>query len=643
MSDFVDIRNKPQHEQRSEGNLHEHIIAAICDGSRLFFVFDQLLDTDIQPSPVDFSVTVGTARHRVHACSLKSEVGTLGTWSMISLLLDQSLAPGTAITLNYHPEQWFLCTADTDEAVDSFAASCTLASGDTLPEVNFEVEPQAVETLTGVSMMTEVAVSIAHAYDRSVKLTFDQELDLAYQPPASCFRAESHDQWLEVGHVYLARDPEGQNPFPELWVMLRGSLRGRQEIAIAYKPSDQGLFTAEGVKVNGFRVESEVNVEEPADNEADSSEASGIEGHGTWIEPLSSVEASAQAEPQVPVAPVNTQAEAVVAPSVEPAPGDAEHAASTTISVAELDNLLESQVAESDDELLSEPVTPAQGREDSSNAESGSSESPMASAGASLTGSMFKPSRPQYTYTRPKPVKAPPPGQAIRTYLATGKQVAVAVSEPAEEQPLTAAELKLDIDEEIPSEDAPLLQRLTRRRLPARLALGSGVVMTFALVAVVANVGLNMGGSKPKEAPNLLAVSTGRQDCEMNYHDGSLYTGQCMGKRRDGRGRYQWKSGDAYNGTWKDDKMHGKGVLEYRNGDTYKGSFANNLKHGTGAMDWANGARYQGGYNRGKLHGQGTYWNADGRRFEGEFQNGATTNNGTCYFTDGTSQAGVCP
>nr|MBX2857737.1 hypothetical protein [Cellvibrionaceae bacterium] len=275
----------------------------------------------------------------------------------------------------------------------------------------------------------------------------------------------------------------------------------------------------------------------------------------------------------------------------------------------------------------------------------------LARAGLSLTALQPDPELEARPSSAAKPFNAPAPGQVLRTYLSTGKKVEVSVDQMTASPPIGDVG-HLDLRDELAAinsedsrEDHSSGQTWRQRDWPVKLALGSGIVVGLALVGVLVTVGLKvMVGGFSSKAPDLLAVtSTGREDCEMNYHDGSRYAGECEGKRRDGRGNYQWKSGDSYSGHWKDDKMHGKGVLKYRNGDVYKGSFANNLKHGSGAMDWANGARYKGGYQRGKLHGQGTYWDYSGRRFEGEFQNGATTNNGTCYFVDGTSQAGACP
>ena len=55
------------------------------------------------------------------------------------------------------------------------------------------------------------------------------------------------------------------------------------------------------------------------------------------------------------------------------------------------------------------------------------------------------------------------------------------------------------------------------------------------------------------------------------------YMGQMKDGKRNGKGRFLWKTGDSnghmYEGEWKDDMMHGKGLYLFNNGKRYNGDW----------------------------------------------------------------------
>ncbi|MBX2859414.1 MAG: hypothetical protein KTR17_12195, partial [Cellvibrionaceae bacterium] len=413
MSDFVDIRKQQQRGQSSEDSLHEYIIAAMCDGCRLFFVFDQRLDTDLQPSPADFSVAVGDNKIGVHACSLKCEIRRGKPWSLISLLLDQHFEPGTQITLHYHPRQWFLCTADSDESIDPFQVALTLAASDVLPGVSLELEPQAVETVREVSATEDVGAQLAFAYDRSVTITFGQELNLAFRPPLECFRAESEDQWLDIATVHLARNASAERgqTWPELLLMLRRPLREGSEIQIAYKPDDRGLITADGVNVSAFRVSGRVAEEELTEHSESLLRQARSSGHSAWQNagtdnPATSPESLAGGEDSIPL----IKNERSTSRNEPPASPQAEN------PVPDLESewlvAQQSMPEASDSENPDHSAALGQALASSNSANS----TDLARAGLSLTALEHGPELDAKPSSAAKPFNAPAPGQVLRTY-----------------------------------------------------------------------------------------------------------------------------------------------------------------------------------------------------------------------------------
>ena len=83
-----------------------------------------------------------------------------------------------------------------------------------------------------------------------------------------------------------------------------------------------------------------------------------------------------------------------------------------------------------------------------------------------------------------------------------------------------------------------------------------------------------------------------------------------------------WVDGDKYVGTWAKGKKT-NGTFYYKDGSLYKGNFVNNKKEGKGKFLYPDGARYEGEFKNDNFNGTGKKYNAYGELTEsGVFRNG---------------------
>ncbi|CAE7577465.1 ARC3 [Symbiodinium sp. CCMP2456] len=84
--------------------------------------------------------------------------------------------------------------------------------------------------------------------------------------------------------------------------------------------------------------------------------------------------------------------------------------------------------------------------------------------------------------------------------------------------------------------------------------------------------------------------------------DGTTYTGQWCGSKREGYGTLFFNGG-VFEGQWLQGSAHGKGAIHFQNGDTFEGMYANNKKCGHGVYTRADGTKESGEYAGGQKDG----------------------------------------
>ena len=68
------------------------------------------------------------------------------------------------------------------------------------------------------------------------------------------------------------------------------------------------------------------------------------------------------------------------------------------------------------------------------------------------------------------------------------------------------------------------------------------------------------------------------------YNNGE-YSGEFKEGKREGQGKYTWKTNSIYEGQFKNDNFDGKGVFTWANGEKYIGDFKNGVKEGKGIYE----------------------------------------------------------
>jgi len=135
----------------------------------------------------------------------------------------------------------------------------------------------------------------------------------------------------------------------------------------------------------------------------------------------------------------------------------------------------------------------------------------------------------------------------------------------------------------------------------------------------------------------------GDGDTEETYDDGSTYTGQLVGSKRNGRG--VWKSAsEEYSGQWKDDQRDGQGRQTWHDGRIYEGQFKAGKFHGQGKMEWhmPNGLMvYEGQYVDDLKDGHGRYIWPDNRVYDGEWNKGMREGRATFTNAAGRSRKSI--
>ncbi|HSD39399.1 MAG TPA: hypothetical protein VLC92_17965 [Rhodocyclaceae bacterium] len=120
------------------------------------------------------------------------------------------------------------------------------------------------------------------------------------------------------------------------------------------------------------------------------------------------------------------------------------------------------------------------------------------------------------------------------------------------------------------------------------------------------------------------------------WANGQSYEGNWRDDMADGEGKFVWANGQIYQGTWVADKPEGRGSIHFANGDQYDGQISNGLPHGKGAKTYASSQdRYEGDFVQGEAHGEGSYRWKSGDLYVGSWQKGKKTGMGRYTWTSG--------
>lgn len=667
----------------SDNNVAEHtktqLIGSLCDGYRLLLICDHLLDSDIQPSPEDFSIEALGQGFAVKATHLKSPIKAGSSWSAITLLMERKLPEATEINVTYRPHHWLMWSLDHDKPIAAF---------DFLTQVNHmgEIEGLSIE-LAEFEHSDEpedfvFRAHIHHAFDQCVQITFDCEFDMARQPNPKHFRAELEDQWLTVSSAYLTKS----NPkaWPELWLILDEQLEEEHELKITYKAPDQALLTSNGISVNTFTTQKSLHGSVPPANEAASQLASA--DPELSANPLSNPQAPTDHDPTLFDASVLVPDSDIE----EPPPVDAtkvDAAGNEYESMSIFEDYLVELLADDSKDLSNSSLEPPQLRDTTTQAAPlSSSESPPPLAEAAPQGAseltdvpatdeavdpqneLVMPSKPAADH------EVAANGQLLDTldeapaelradikveYRKSPKKI----TRPVEFPHVSRAAALPTLSSESHTDKQPLVTDKRHRSLADRLlkigillavaAVGWVIVMLLYFSVQISRSDKTETKSLPPQQAHTTAAATTTQaaqataavqsgdNCHLQFKTGT-YEGACSNNKPDGYGEFSWTSGNHYKGEWVNGMRQGKGTLTFSNGDVYTGEFQDNMQHGLGTMQWHTGARYHGQYRNGELHGQGTYWSVNGDRYEGAFRNGKVTNDGYCYEANGTTHPGAC-
>lgn len=85
---------------------------------------------------------------------------------------------------------------------------------------------------------------------------------------------------------------------------------------------------------------------------------------------------------------------------------------------------------------------------------------------------------------------------------------------------------------------------------------------------------------------------------ECYFADGSIYKGNMVNSRKEGRGVFVWNTGERYDGEFKSCLRDGYGEYHYVDGTVFKGYWKNDLEHGPGKLE-KNGEIEEGEWEKG--------------------------------------------
>lgn len=99
----------------------------------------------------------------------------------------------------------------------------------------------------------------------------------------------------------------------------------------------------------------------------------------------------------------------------------------------------------------------------------------------------------------------------------------------------------------------------------------------------------------------------------------SVYQGELLGGRPNGRGRLEIRSGEVFEGDWVDGRLHGSGLHIDAAGNRYEGEFAAGVAQGPGRLMARTGEIFSGAFRNGLKHGRGKTTLAGGTSYVSEW------------------------
>lgn len=149
----------------------------------------------------------------------------------------------------------------------------------------------------------------------------------------------------------------------------------------------------------------------------------------------------------------------------------------------------------------------------------------------------------------------------------------------------------------------------------------------------------------------------------MKFAQGDLYSGSFADGKRNGSGKYQWSSGDVFDGNWENDVMSGTGIYTFASGNIFSGTFQNNaiadgtyiVKKETGEYTFtisagnptrvsialADGTKYDGDVQDNQLTGRAEITYSNGDKYIGDVDGGVKKGSGTYTWANGGSYNGI--
>lgn len=103
-------------------------------------------------------------------------------------------------------------------------------------------------------------------------------------------------------------------------------------------------------------------------------------------------------------------------------------------------------------------------------------------------------------------------------------------------------------------------------------------------------------------------------------------------------GKYTFpKDNSIYYGELVGGKPNGKGKTTFKTGDTYEGEYVNGLRQGYGVYTFTDGEKYEGNWYQDHQHGDGVYYFVDNnwKKYDGVWYIDYMQGDGTMYYTNG--------